>query len=234
MERLAPGAVVLRRFAVPEEAALLAALRRGDRRRAVAPHGHAGRLPHVGGDDELRRARLGHRRDGLPLRRRSIPESGRPLAAHAGGVRARRARRGGSAPAFDGFVPDACLVNRYEPGARLSLHQDRDERDFAAPIVSVSLGLPAVFLFGGDEARRPGACACRSRTATSSCGAGRRGCAITACAAQGRHASPDRRLPLQPHAAQGGLRIYRGVVSSFSQQAARCADRAAARSSRAR
>lgn len=59
---------------------------------------------------------------------------------------------------FDGFVPDACLVNRYEPGARLSLHQDRDEQDYAHPIVSVSLGLPAVFLFGGakrtDRTRR--------------------------------------------------------------------------------
>jgi alkylated DNA repair protein (DNA oxidative demethylase) len=54
-----------------------------------------------------------------------------------------------TAAAFGGFVPDACLLNRYEPGARLSLHQDKDERDFTAPIVSVSLGLPAVFLFGG-------------------------------------------------------------------------------------
>lgn len=50
---------------------------------------------------------------------------------------------------FTGFQPDACLINRYAPGTRLSLHQDRDERDFDAPIVSVSLGLPAVFLFGG-------------------------------------------------------------------------------------
>ena len=50
---------------------------------------------------------------------------------------------------FQGFSPDACLINRYEPGARLSLHQDRNERDYGAPIVSVSLGLPAVFLFGG-------------------------------------------------------------------------------------
>ncbi|NOV24864.1 DNA oxidative demethylase AlkB [Cupriavidus necator] len=50
---------------------------------------------------------------------------------------------------FAGFAPDACLINRYVPGTRLSLHQDRDERDFSAPIVSVSLGLPAVFLFGG-------------------------------------------------------------------------------------
>ena len=50
---------------------------------------------------------------------------------------------------FDGYVPDACLVNRYAPGTRLSLHQDRDEDDRVAPIVSVSLGLPATFLFGG-------------------------------------------------------------------------------------
>ena len=47
------------------------------------------------------------------------------------------------------FRPDVCLINRYEPGARMSLHQDRDERDFSAPIVSVSLGLGATFLFGG-------------------------------------------------------------------------------------
>jgi alkylated DNA repair protein (DNA oxidative demethylase) len=52
---------------------------------------------------------------------------------------------------FKDFSPDACLINRYEPGARLSLHQDRNERDFGAPIVSVSLGLPAVFLFGGTQ-----------------------------------------------------------------------------------
>jgi alkylated DNA repair protein (DNA oxidative demethylase) len=61
---------------------------------------------------------------------------------------------------FPGFVPDACLINRYEPGTRLSLHQDKDERDFGAPIVSVSLGLPTVFLFGGlkrsDKAQRIG------------------------------------------------------------------------------
>jgi len=59
---------------------------------------------------------------------------------------------------FRDFHPDACLINRYEPGARMTLHQDKNERDFAAPIVSVSLGLTAVFLFGGpnraDKARR--------------------------------------------------------------------------------
>ena len=67
-----------------------------------------------------------------------IPASFAQLAADA-------AREAG----YPGFQADACLINRYEPGARLTLHQDRNERDYTAPIVSVSLGLPAVFLFGG-------------------------------------------------------------------------------------
>jgi alkylated DNA repair protein (DNA oxidative demethylase) len=50
---------------------------------------------------------------------------------------------------FPSFVPDACLINRYLPGSRMTLHQDRNEQDFGSPIVSVSLGLPATFLFGG-------------------------------------------------------------------------------------
>ena len=54
-----------------------------------------------------------------------------------------------TAAGYPGFAPDACLVNRYVPGARMALHQDKDECDFTAPIVSVSLGLPATFLFGG-------------------------------------------------------------------------------------
>jgi alkylated DNA repair protein (DNA oxidative demethylase) len=59
------------------------------------------------------------------------------------------ATRAAAAAGFADFAPDACLVNRYEPGARMSLHQDKDERDFTQPIVSISLGLPAAFLFGG-------------------------------------------------------------------------------------
>ena len=61
------------------------------------------------------------------------------------------ARDAAAAAGFAAFAPDACLLNRYLPGARLSLHQDRDEHDFSAPIVSVSLGMPAVFLFGGHR-----------------------------------------------------------------------------------
>ncbi|MEE1889107.1 DNA oxidative demethylase AlkB [Pseudomonas carassii] len=59
------------------------------------------------------------------------------------------ATRAAAQAGFDGFMPDACLVNHYLPGTRLSLHQDRDEQDYGQPIVSISLGLPAVFLFGG-------------------------------------------------------------------------------------
>jgi len=61
------------------------------------------------------------------------------------------ARQAATAAGFPGFEPDACLVNRYVPGTRLSLHQDRNERDYDAPIVSVSLGMSAVFLLGGHS-----------------------------------------------------------------------------------
>lgn len=67
-----------------------------------------------------------------------IPESFLKLASSAAAT-----------AGFKNFVPDVCLVNRYEPGAKLSLHQDKDELDFEQPIVSVSLGVPATFLFGG-------------------------------------------------------------------------------------
>lgn len=65
------------------------------------------------------------------------------------------ATRAAAEAGFDGFIPDACLINRYAPGARMSLHQDRNEQDFAAPIVSVSLGVLAVFLFGGLQRSDP-------------------------------------------------------------------------------
>jgi alkylated DNA repair protein (DNA oxidative demethylase) len=70
----------------------------------------------------------------------AIPESFRELAASAA-----------AAAGYPGFEPDACLINLYEPVTRLSLHRDENERDLAAPIVSVSLGLPADFLFGGNR-----------------------------------------------------------------------------------
>ena len=76
------------------------------------------------------------------------PDSGQPWPALPM-VFTDLARQAAQALGFDDFAPDACLINRYLPGTRLSLHQDRDERDWAYPIVSVSLGLPAIFLWGG-------------------------------------------------------------------------------------
>lgn len=61
------------------------------------------------------------------------------------------AQRAAAQAGYADFVPEACLINQYLPGAKLSLHQDRDEKDLTAPIVSVSLGLPAIFQFGGLE-----------------------------------------------------------------------------------
>ena len=68
------------------------------------------------------------------------------------------AAQAAAAAGYADFVPDACLINRYLPGARMALHQDRNERDMAQPIVSLSLGVSATFLFGGatrsDKAMR--------------------------------------------------------------------------------
>jgi alkylated DNA repair protein (DNA oxidative demethylase) len=86
---------------------------------------------------------------------RRDPETGRPWPALPGVFRD-LARTAAAEAGFAGFDPDACLVNRYDPGTRLSLHQDKDERDLSQPVVSVSLGLPAVFQFGGPaRADRP-------------------------------------------------------------------------------
>jgi len=155
-EPLAEGAVVLRGFARREAAALLAAVRKvtaaAPFRNMITPGGlrmsvamtNCGRAGWV-------TDRRGYRYEAAdPMTGRRwppIPESFRELAMRAA-----------DAAGFAGFEPDACLVNRYEPGTRLSLHRDENERDLSAPIVSVSLGLPAVFLFGGlsrgDRTRR--------------------------------------------------------------------------------
>jgi DNA oxidative demethylase len=82
------------------------------------------------------------------------PASGRPWPAMPVAF-ARLSVRAAARAGFRAFAPDACLINRYDPGSRLSLHQDKDERDVAAPIVSVSLGLPATFLFGGLTRKDP-------------------------------------------------------------------------------
>lgn len=82
------------------------------------------------------------------------PERNKPWPAMPAAFQ-RLALEAGAAGGYESFQPDACLINRYAPGARLSLHQDRDERSFDHPIVSVSLGIPAIFLFGGTSRNDP-------------------------------------------------------------------------------
>ena len=148
-EVLSPGAVVLRGFASARESALKDDVARvaaaAPFRHLVTPGGfrmsvamtNCGELGWVSDS-------RGYRYDPLD------PESGMRWPALPGSFRA-LARDAAARAGYDDFVPDACLVNRYAPGARLSMHQDRDEKDLRAPIVSVSLGLPATFLWGGDE-----------------------------------------------------------------------------------
>ena len=148
-EWLAPGAVVLPGFAAPAERELLAALgevvARAPFRHMVTPGGFRMSVAMTNcGSYGWVTDRSGYRYDAVdpesgdawPPMPESLLRLAADAAAHAG---------------FGGFVPDACLINRYEPGARMSLHQDRNERDFDQPIVSLSLGLPAVFLFGGSK-----------------------------------------------------------------------------------
>ncbi|WP_428536942.1 DNA oxidative demethylase AlkB [Rhodopila sp.] len=151
---LAPGAMLLGRFAETADSALLAAL---GRIIAAAPIRHM--MTPNGGQMSVGMTncgaagwvsdRTGYRYDGRD------PETGRPWPAMPQSF-ADLATRAAAAAGFAGFVPDACLINRYTAATRLSLHQDRNERDLGAPIVSVSLGLPAVFLWGGlRRAQRP-------------------------------------------------------------------------------
>lgn len=146
-EPLGPGAVVLRAFALANEAAILAGVEevasKAPFRHMITPGGFRMSVamtncgPHGWVSD-----RTGYRYDardpltGLPWP--AMPQEFLRLASTAA-----------EAAGFPNFVPDACLVNRYEAGTKLSLHQDKDERDFSKPIVSVSLGIPAVFLWGG-------------------------------------------------------------------------------------
>jgi alkylated DNA repair protein (DNA oxidative demethylase) len=153
---LSEGAMLLAGLALPVDVSLLAALAdvvaQAPFRHMVTPGGFAMSVAMTNcGAAGWVTDRSGYRYDAID------PASGENWPALPP-VFAELAGRAAAAAGFPGFAPDACLINRYQPGARLSLHQDRNERDFGAPIVSVSLGLPAVFLWGGlarsDPARR--------------------------------------------------------------------------------
>lgn len=152
-EELAPGAWVLRGFALDRANALLREIERiaarSPFRNLVTPGGktmsvamtNCGR---VGWFSDRR----GYRYTGID------PETGKPWPAMPA-VFARLARDAAHAAGFNSYAPDVSLINRYEIGTRLTLHRDQDERDRISPIVSVSLGLPATFLFGGFARNDP-------------------------------------------------------------------------------
>lgn len=149
-ESLAPGAVVLRGYALGKQTVVLADLRRivteaplhhmhtrGGHRMSVATTG-CGLLGWVSD-------RSGYRYDAIN------PLSGKRWPAMPASFALLASQAASDAGFADVFKPDSCLINRYRPGARLSLHQDRNERDFSQPIVSVSFGIRANFLFGGER-----------------------------------------------------------------------------------
>src|SRR5882762_6494690 len=144
---MAERAVLLRGFARTVEGDLIAALRdvveQAPFRHMLTPGGHQMSVAMTDcGSVGWVTDRSGYRYDA------NDPETGKPWPAMPRSFR-ELAGQAADHAGFGGFSPDACLINRYQPGARMSLHQDKDEEDFAAPIVSVSLGIPAIFLFGG-------------------------------------------------------------------------------------
>jgi DNA oxidative demethylase len=152
-EPLEDGAVLLRGFATAEAPQLIEAVSRITQdapfRHLITPGGHTmsvamtncGRVGWVSD-------RTGYRYDPLD------PDKGKPWPAMPP-VFLDLAVRAAADAGFADYDPDACLINRYVAGAKLSLHQDRDEEDPWAPIVSVSLGLPATFLWGGKRRADP-------------------------------------------------------------------------------
>ncbi|PLR40685.1 DNA oxidative demethylase AlkB [Chimaeribacter californicus] len=156
-ERIGSGTMLLHGFVLAQEALLLAALRgviaEAPFRRMQTPGGRAmsvattscGRLGWMTDRRGYRYVTADPLRDQAPWP--TMP----PLLATL-------AEQAAALAGFPAFRPDSCLINRYVPGAKMSLHQDKDEADFSQPIVSVSLGLPAVFQFGGlarsDKAQR--------------------------------------------------------------------------------
>jgi len=155
-QTLGPGTLVLRGFFLADEAPLLAALRQivaaSPFRSMVTPGGRAMSVATTSCGD------YGWVSDGKGYRyARHDPATDQPWPVLPP-LFLQLAKAAAAEAGFANFVPDACLINRYRPSAKMSLHQDKDEADFSQPIVSFSLGLPAVFQFGGmqrsDRAQR--------------------------------------------------------------------------------
>lgn len=152
-EPLAPGATILRRFALADADTLLTEINTvasgSPFRQMITPGGYTMSVAMTNC------GRLGWTTDARGYRYASVdPLTNQPWPAMPQAFAA-LCQQASAAAGYSDFQPDACLINRYLPGAKLSLHQDKDEPDLAAPIVSVSLGLPAVFQFGGSKRSDP-------------------------------------------------------------------------------
>jgi len=155
-EPLEEGAVLLRAFAADQAAALIEDVARVAKdapfRHLVTPGGHTMSVAMTNC------GRVGWVSDRKGYRYSPVDPDTGALWPPAPAAFVELAARAAAVAGFAQYDPDACLINRYSPGAKLGLHQDRDEKDAWAPIVSVSLGLPAVFLWGGrrrsDSLRR--------------------------------------------------------------------------------
>lgn len=145
---LAPGAVLLRNFVQTEQGDLIAAIEaiatHAPFRQMVTPGGFTMSVAITNcGEAGWITDRAGYRYSPIdPLTGNLWPSMPPPLQ--------RLATRAAAAAGYEGFTPDACLINRYLPGTRMSLHQDRQEKPLDAPVVSISLGLSATFLWGGE------------------------------------------------------------------------------------
>ena len=144
---IAEGAILLRGFALPNETQILAdlnlVLSQSPLRQMVTPGGFTMSVAMTNcGDLGWVSDKKGYRYNALD------PSTGEPWQAMPASF-LQLANNAAAEAGYANFVPDACLINQYKPAARMGLHQDKDEQDFSQPIVSVSLGITAVFQFGG-------------------------------------------------------------------------------------
>jgi DNA oxidative demethylase len=153
LQTIAEGAILLRGFALADAPQILEELKKisehAPPRHMITPGGHSMSVAMTNcGTSGWTTDRRGYRYATID------PETNRPWPPMPN-IFSELAVRSAAAAGYQNFDPDSCLINFYEPKSKMSLHQDKNEQDYSQPIVSVSLGLPATFLFGGMERSSP-------------------------------------------------------------------------------
>ncbi len=152
-EKIGEGAILLRGFALREAAEIQAELKKvaakAKPRKMQTPGGHYMSVAMTNcGEAGWTTDRKGYQYAKVD------PETGR-LWPEIPEVMMRLAARAAETAGYPDFEPDSCLINYYEPASKMGLHQDKNEEDYSQPIVSVSLGISATFLFGGLKRTDP-------------------------------------------------------------------------------